>query len=1181
MPRSAPLGGPDSLVKVSDYALVERLGDQALLGNWFAFLKPEWLARSGLDTLLATTLGDQLSLKPRAAIFFRGQELTLPGATIAAKKIPGMRLFSLTSDKALYRLQSDTVRLLLAAPLQANEKLKLQLKLNGNSYAEYTVLLDEYGLALWSMQGLPEGTYEASVQDSDVCRFEVAEYRLALLNAELLDQRVTPENDVLHYTLGITAVGQPYTGSVEIEVQARGVPIGSRAKKQCDEKGQCHGVFRLKEAGPYTLNIYAGERTATVALKGSEQERREVMTISDLGEIYRMSLLPLPDSQECRGMHVARSGQNNEPFLVRSVVGSEIELTARVAVDMLRVVLVDPARGEGKYDEYIYEQLLPEQSLKLPVPSPYGLVLLGALLDGKPWEGWCAVLRPSDLQLDCQVPDKARPGDRVTIRLKTNASGRNVPVHLIVKDQRLIAPGDPQLELAACIKKNLASWDEDVYTGEITRKLMDAGEQIIRLAGGVYSGRPFPLPPPSAAMPMPAAMPRGRLGGVNLPLGAMAAPLAAASSAVGEMFGKAAGGAPAATATLTKVRMQFPEVIYNSLLKVDGETDIEIKLGDSMTRYSVEAFALDPETLDWQRAETSIEAVQTIYGELTVSPFVYPGDPIMGRLDVGAASGTVLVEVRHDDEPLPLFYEDGRPVSPGEAISSGSVLRFPIKPGMVTAIVRDAHTGEADVSERYISEPGKLRHITRRLRLLTPGEEVDLSQAGALEIKPMPGLERPFQIFVEGAAAYPFGCVEQTSCKLMAMFAGYITNLNELESARKYEAVIPIWYKRLKSMYLPQSGFCMYPPEEGGKRSPDTYYAPKAIKHLLKLPDAQGAALAQPALREILDDIAAMVKDAAAYYKIEAAPRKVTKCEEAYQVLRYSDSPTAKSAALSFVRSHIVSRNGQTLIENPEDAGSRNLWGAAVSQREETAYGAAALLLGGEAADLLHAVAATNYLTGQLNEEGRLYSTIDTEACLVLLLALREAGIVTSPSSGRVALNGLEMSLADAFSFAEKLTSIRVLQGIVAVQITSEIIEDWGTFRSEIPVEVRLEQKGRVQNRYAVGDAPELVIRIPHYEPGLLVHVCLPDALARIVGGGQVKRFTLDFCEKNELRIPLAVVGSTILPDDNTARFLQLWTGFASKKEENRSIQHWAVLVRNMFKEEQAGNPGILEVRID
>jgi len=45
----------------------------------------------------------------------------------------------------------------------------------------------------------------------------------------------------------------------------------------------------------------------------------------------------------------------------------------------------------------------------------------------------------------------------------------------------------------------------------------------------------------------------------------------------------------------------------------------------------------------------------------------------------------------------------------------------------------------------------------RRLHLLTPGDELTLQQKRRLEIKPMPGLEKPFQFFVEGAAKYPFG----------------------------------------------------------------------------------------------------------------------------------------------------------------------------------------------------------------------------------------------------------------------------------------------------------------------------------------------------------------------------------------------------------------------------------------
>ena len=210
-------------------------------------------------------------------------------------------------------------------------------------------------------------------------------------------------------------------------------------------------------------------------------------------------------------------------------------------------------------------------------------------------------------------------------------------------------------------------------------------------------------------------------------------------------------------AMLTRVRLQFPEIIYNNIVRVQGEAKVEITLGDSMTRYSIEAFALSPETLDWQRAETTLEAVQQVYGELTVSPFVFPGDPVMGRLDVGAASGRALVEVRHDGEVLPLFLDDGSALTPDLPVTSGAVVRFPVRPGAITATVKDALTGEADASERYITEPGKLRHIMRRLRLLTPGDEVTLREAHVQELRPMPGLERPFQFFIEGAAKYPYG----------------------------------------------------------------------------------------------------------------------------------------------------------------------------------------------------------------------------------------------------------------------------------------------------------------------------------------------------------------------------------------------------------------------------------------
>ena len=403
------------------------------------------------------------------------------------------------------------------------------------------------------------------------------------------------------------------------------------------------------------------------------------------------------------------------------------------------------------------------------------------------------------------------------------------------------------------------------------------------------------------------------------------------------------------------------------------------------------------------------------------------------------------------------------------------------------------------------------------------------------------------------------------------MYTGYITNQDHAEVASDYEAAILVWYKRLKSMYLPKQGFCLYPPEEGGAKKPDTYCAPLGVQHLLNLPASERSGVKQKALLEVLDDIRAMVKDAAAYYKIDSPPQEIKDCHAAYQVLAIGASQKDKDRAATYVRSRLVERSGQTYIEVADHQPSYRLWGMAVSTREETAYAAAALLATNEPGDLPRAIAATNYLTGQLNEEGRLYSTVDTAACLALMIGLRDSGVVTNAEAGRVLLNGQEMRLADALAYAGKVESLRSIEGVLAVQVTSEVIEDWRAFKSQLPVEVRLERKGRSQQRFKVGDELDLVITVPHYEPGLIAHVCLPDALARVVGGGQVKRFSLDFCEKNALHVPLAAIGTTILSRGPG-------TG---KKDSQANAQHWAVIVRNMFKEEQVGNPGLLQVIVD
>ncbi|HEV2581452.1 MAG TPA: hypothetical protein VGT44_11435, partial [Ktedonobacteraceae bacterium] len=326
---------------------------------------------------------------------------------------------------------------------------------------------------------------------------------------------------------------------------------------------------------------------------------------------------------------------------------------------------------------------------------------------------------------------------------------------------------------------------------------------------------------------------------------------------------------------------------------------------------------------------------------------------------------------------------------------------------------------------------------------------------------------------------------------------------------------------------------------------------------------------------DILEDIHTLAKHAAAYYKLAVPPQKIESCHDAYLVMRLGESQNLRDAALAYARARLREVNGQVCVPILEQDARRGLYGMQVAQRQETAFAAATLLAGRETTDVPKAIAATNYLTSQLNEEGRLYSTVDTAACLSLLLGLREVGIVSTADGGRVELNRQQMSLADALAFNETVKTLRCIEGVIAAQITSEVIEDWDAFKSAIPVEARLERDGRAQKHFRVGDALELVISVPRYEPGLVAHICLPDALARIAGGGQVKRFSLDFCGNTTLRVPLAAISATALPSVASAR---RWFATAGHLAPT---QHWAVIVRNMYKEEQVGNPGRLTVEVN
>ncbi len=95
MPSQRPLPENDAHVTFADVSPIQQFGDAALLGQWFVFIKPDWLQRTNFDQLLTYAGLSEQQIKP--AILYRGKEkLRLPGVELAQKPLPQPTLAALT-----------------------------------------------------------------------------------------------------------------------------------------------------------------------------------------------------------------------------------------------------------------------------------------------------------------------------------------------------------------------------------------------------------------------------------------------------------------------------------------------------------------------------------------------------------------------------------------------------------------------------------------------------------------------------------------------------------------------------------------------------------------------------------------------------------------------------------------------------------------------------------------------------------------------------------------------------------------------------------------------------------------------------------------------------------------------------------------------------------------------------
>lgn len=786
----------------------------------------------------------------------------------------------------------------------------------------------------------------------------------------------------------------------------------------------------------------------------------------------------------------------------------------------------------GGRKTYQFDQLDAGRTVEIDLPGPLAFMAVGAYVKNEPFEGWSFLLPPSRLDLDLCVPAEALPGETLELTVSTN---RPSGLRVVVKDSRLLNTDTPRSRLASKLKDCAESASKlfpaqqpsgfaDFILSEPIDSFWDAptppGRPMLR-AGLVRRG---------ASAARPASNGRPLLN--QLSLGAPAPRQAVFEEVFSEGEALFGGGNeemdlfceagdlfdcpqpdPPAMSTAVKepalkVRSETfkdePEVLYCGVLETrDGKVTLRVPLPDNFAEYLVEVLAVTEG--DWQVSQSRCAVKADPYVSLEVPPFVHPGDKVWGRVLTGVDS---VVCLKCD----------------GVAVALDQDRRFLVTPGDYEATVTSP-TGVTRSCARRVESPGRLRRLVKSVRLLQPGESVALADNPEhLSYRILPGLARPFKTLLSTTADYSHLCCEQTAAKMVS------AALIAMGGGKDGEAVFCAGVRRLQSMQLEGGGLQMYP----GRGGLDTYWGPKAVIYLLSLKGLVGRDEFSSAMNEALRASLQIATEGQAAYRICWPAGRVEDCQTAYWSVRESGD----QSALRFVSEYV--RTGLSAEEQ------------AVQRRAQSCYAAATLLHC--RSEVETALQLANAVFEQL-VDGRLYSTYDSMACIVLMNELKTAGL--AGGQGTVKVNGESMSLEQALRRVE-ITQVECEDKLCLVEVSKMVEEDWQSFDSTVPIQVSLLRDGRAAGALKLGDAVDLKIDLERgYKTGDLVWVCLPHCLTRLVGGGQVKRFSVDFEGLDSVTISLAATAAT-QPEG----------------------QQFAVCVRNMFEEERVGNLGLLRAKV-
>jgi hypothetical protein len=737
-------------------------------------------------------------------------------ATVGAitQDLQKVDLTTVITDKKIYHPQ-EKVRIFVAGLNHPEANLKLVLLRQGELIYEEDLALDRSGMGISELGELDIADYAVEIKKDDAVLsqtdFSVVEYTFSPLTVEVINY--TLEQEMLKVDLSFKVLGVPFDGDATINVTCEYCNGQTIQEMKVTVKG---GTTHIEtniggHTGPFGIKVFTPDgKTASLLIYGTRSEERAEYLVSDLGTQFYASLAPREGSFSHLGMFLRSTGVTASDFQLDKVVAEIAEIKVTTALTRAAVVAVDPISGKHRLMEYA-TGLDKGRSIFFEVDHPYSLVYILAEKDGELAGYYAVIFRPNPINLKLTVPEEAKSGSTVTIKIGSDRSARCL---LAVYDARLDQE-QPDTKLGKNILGNVDGNRNIRYTPPEPVTEAEVAEDRTAVGG-------------AAAIQQPAPAPTGGSG--------RASPVRMKSAAVGKGNGGSSSGEEAAAPVMPKPSEQI-EVIAFKLLDIKGVTEEKITLPKSIASWKVKVFAV--RGLEFEQQAKTIEAKQDNFVSVDLPAFVAAGDSI---------EAPVLYQVKGQG----YLKIDAPGVSVSKSVTgSGTEMIVLRKPGTVKAVLK--HAQGTEVFEAEVKEPGEAKLLFSNVRILDTGESVE---GNFLVVYPNP-LSLADEV-IKGLIVYPFGCAEQTSCKLGGLALAYkaIKSGSYAGDIKEVEKFLNVGVDRMRLFFHGDKGFSLW--EKG---EPDNEVTAIVLKNLKPL-----VGIDLPKLKKLVDGgvktlLAAKVKD--------------------------------------------------------------------------------------------------------------------------------------------------------------------------------------------------------------------------------------------------------------------------------------------------------------------------------